>query len=188
MTPRIFLIVILLATSGIAQAQRLTNKLLKDTLVWVEGHHLAQEDFEGKAKGKAEATTSGSIFLYTKEENGQMKFVVEAIFIKSKSFIKSSSEYILKHEQLHFDIYELYARKLRKKIAEKNFAKSRNISQEIQLMYHKIFEECVKEQEKYDRETENSMNMVKQEIWKNKISAELAALSAYAYPVVDVVN
>ena len=91
------------------------------------------EDFEGKARGKNFGNTVSGIYFHTKESDGTLKLLVEAIFVKSKSFLRDSSEYVLRHERTHFNITEVNARRLRKRFAEKDFTKVKPGMNETQV-------------------------------------------------------
>ncbi len=152
---------------GFSQAN---NPLLRDTTLWNRDVALSTEDFKGRRSGNAFAFTCTALYLYSKEKNGNLLFYVEAIFLKSKSFMKDSSVYILKHEQLHFDICELQARKLRQKVAQRDFKKVNNIRLEIQGMYNKSAADLEREENKYDKDTEHGLNAAKQKLWNETIS------------------
>jgi hypothetical protein len=157
-----------------------------DTILWHRDSLLRNEDFKSKAKGNQFAFTGSGIHFFVKEENGTLQFVVEAIFLKKKSFMKSDSPYILKHEQLHFDITELYARKFRQKISERDFSKLKNIREDISKMSKLIYDGLDREQNKYDTDTEHGMNPVKQQLWIEKIATELTELDKYDTTIIDL--
>jgi hypothetical protein len=74
---------------------------------WRKLHY---SDFKGARRGAYAATTTSQINLETKERNGKYSFTVSARFLPYQSFIYSQNEIVLGHEQLHFDITELFAR------------------------------------------------------------------------------
>ncbi|HXB11149.1 MAG TPA: DUF922 domain-containing protein, partial [Bacteroidia bacterium] len=113
---------------------------------------------------------------------------VRAVFIKSKSNIIKTSDYILKHEQLHFDICELFARKLRKMMEETDFTKVKNIIPQIQSMYNKVNGEFVRYEEKYDNETNHGENPAKQKLWSDDVANQLKDLDKYSAEDVNVVK
>jgi predicted secreted Zn-dependent protease len=113
---------------------------------------------------------------------------VETIFIRSKSFLRENSPDVLNHEQLHFDITELYSRKLRQRLAGKNFKAVKNISEEIQEMHRKIMEESGWEEKIYDDSTEHGVNSVKQKEWNEKVAAEIKELEQFSSVEVDIVK
>lgn len=86
---------------------------------------------------------------------------------------------VLEHEQLHFDICELYGRKLYKKIVglrAKNQLTERNLNE----LYHMLVEEYDEIQDKYDEETNHSINTREQTDWNKYIATELNELSKYS--------
>ena len=95
-----------------------------------------------------------------------MSFEVSANFNKNTSWCRKEyqSETLLKHEQLHFDIAELFARKL--KLAFSNYSYSRNYQNEILEIFEEKKLEYHAMQRRYDEETEHSLNMFKQKEWK----------------------
>lgn len=171
-----------------AIAQKLPKNFSSDTIIWKQDSLLTKENFKGKPKGNIPAFACTGIFLHMEESDGTLKFYVEAIFSKSKSFMKESSVYTLKHEQLHFDIAELCARKFRKALSEKDFRKVKNLREEINKMSTKSGEDMKEEQNKYDTDTEHGLNAAKQEVWIKNIAERLKELDAYSSTEVDIVK
>lgn len=158
------------------------KKLNNDTVIWQAETPLVFTDFKGKVsanKAIGGQVLSG-ILLYTKEIEGLPVFVVEAIFIKSKSFIRDSSLYALNHEQMHFNITEIFARQARKKLLKTNFAKISNVNKKLNDLYKEVNESLSKYQELYDNDTEHGTNFTKQKMWNEKILAQLQSLSEFA--------
>ena len=184
------IIAVLLMISGIVNAQLSPNikKFKNDTIVWHPDSLLQISDFKGKPKGTAQGATYAGLFLYQKEVDGNLNFFVEAVFLKSKSFVKSNSEYVLKHEQLHFDIAELYARKLRQKISLMNFKKVNNLVPTIDGMYKKYSQDMFNEEDKYDNQTEHGLNAAKQKMWADNVQKELKDLEAYSSTQINTVK
>ena len=184
----VIFIITLLSLPGFSQISPVIKKFKNDTIVWNADTVLSFDDFTGKLKKRALGMTVTTIFLYNKEVDGQLRFYVEAIFIKSKSFIEKTSEYVLKHEQLHFDICELFARKLRQKIAQKDFKKVKNIGEVINNMYQRIFKEFEAMQIKYDSDTEHGRNAAKQKVWEDNIALQLKDLGEFSSTEVNTVR
>ena len=97
-----------------------------DTLLWSDDLKLTWGDFKGDQKVESNAvavTASGITFSYKvrKANSRIIDFTpsVEAHFYPEKSWVKIelADNYILAHEQLHFDITELHVRKLKKQIS-----------------------------------------------------------------------
>jgi len=86
---------------------------------------------------------------------------------------------LLVHEQTHFDLTELYARKLRKQLSETKFTRS-NPSKESFPIFKEMQKQYRDRQDLYERETDFSLNTAKQAEWTARIVAELNELSAYS--------
>ncbi|MBP7807903.1 MAG: hypothetical protein KA163_01290 [Bacteroidia bacterium] len=154
----------------------------KDVLVWDETRLLTWDDFRGKpAKRMSAASTYYDIFKTTEEKNGKAEINIEAVFFCNKSWKKVSwiNQQVLEHEQKHFDIVELYARKLRKLISETKYSSYANFKMVSDSLYAVIDKEMDVYQDKYDDETDASMNGDKQREWNKKIPIEIKALSLY---------
>ena len=152
---------------------------------WEEGETLSWADFKATPKkGVAyEANTnSGISFSWSySTESGQpvLKYEVVTNFFPLLSWVKEAEEdeYLLGHEQLHFDISELHARKLRKAIDE--YEPGRSIRRDLNTLYEKIEKERVAMQKLFDAETNHSIDEKAESRWRKFIRAELEKLSAY---------
>ena len=98
---------------------------------------------------------------------------MNAYFYPNESWYKPDicDDFILGHEQLHFDISELFARKMRRKLRRTSF--SDNVKAEIRKIYKDILKELKDYQELYDWETDFSRNREKQLEWNKKITEAL---------------
>jgi hypothetical protein len=154
----------------------------KDILVWDENRLLNWDDFRGKPEKRfAAASTHYDMYKTTEQKGNVVEVKVEAVFLCTKSWKKMSwcSQSVLDHEQKHFDIDELYARKLRKLIQERKYVSYENVKTVSDSLYDVIDKEMDVYQDKYDDETDSSMNGEKQREWQKKITGELADLSSY---------
>ena len=84
----------------------------------------------------------------------------------------------MQHEQLHFDITELYARLFRKRLDE-NIKSTGDLSK-ISGISNTIMKEWQEEQDDYDNETNHSMNEKKQAEWNLNLKQRLDALKEFA--------
>lgn len=154
----------------------------KDIIVWQEGKLLTWDDFQGKpAKRFSAASTHYNTLKTTEDEGGKGEVVVEAIFYTKESWKKMSwcNDGVLAHEQKHFDIVELYARKLRKQIREHKYSSYEKLKTITDSLYDKMDKEMDLFQDKYDDETDASMNGDKQREWNKMIMDGIKGLSAY---------
>lgn len=104
---------------------------------------------------------------------------------KTNSFIRasvldapaSSINYLLNHEQKHFDISEIYAREAVKLLITKRFSK--NHVKEIGALMQGLFKQSEAMQDLYDKETSNGSNAAIQKEWDSRIQIHLNSLENY---------
>lgn len=98
---------------------------------------------------------------------------VFSYFNSDSSWVKDNkeSDFLLKHEQGHFDITELYARKLNSKFS--NFTFTLNYDHEFDSIFQTITKEKDIEQHLYDSLTDHSRNLKQQVKWNTYIEKTL---------------
>ena len=158
----------------------------EESILWDETNRLEWSDFKGSPNSNSDAvaiTASGLTFDFSARTTSvrlvDFTAIVEAHFYPNKSWYKKErvNSIVLAHEQLHFDITELYARKLRKQINEANF--SVNIKKEISILHSNINKELKLFQNKYDSESDFSRSVEIQKEWQIFVKKELEKLSKY---------
>ena len=158
----------------------------EDTLTWNAAQKLTWADFKANPNPNSNAvatTASGITFAYSvKTLNNQIvSFTtsVESHFYPNKSwYIKEkANNYILAHEQLHFDITELYARKFKQQLAK--ITVNQNIKEQLKALHLSITEALNVTQKKYDAQSNHSINVEIQQQWETFIKAELKALDDF---------
>jgi len=102
--------------------------------------------------------------------------VVHCYFVKDQSWTKVNTATALAHEQLHFDIYEMFARKIRKSFVVMNRKKVSDFN-EYQKVYSQLIKECIVYNDLYDNQV--YFNDIQQRNWIKKVTAELEKLKAY---------
>ncbi|PQB06672.1 hypothetical protein BST83_05495 [Polaribacter filamentus] len=176
-----FLIALLLSINGLFYSQN--NKETEDYLIWTIERKLNWKDFKSieKTKNIGVAQTAASIEIKPfRNKNKKYDYKVLSKFYKNKSWTETENSEVLIHEQLHFDIAELYARKMRKEIV---LVKSKNkiVKEEDYRRIHQfLFREYLMFQNKYDIETDFSKKTETQEIWNDSILKKLINLNDYA--------
>lgn len=156
-----------------------------EKIAWSENHKLTWSDFKGtpEAIGDYVASTSSgmSVSFSFKTQNGKTEGDVTVIcnFYPNRSWFQPGkvTPYILKHEQTHFDISELHARKLRKRISKIEmdvFAKAK-----IEQLYHSVEEERKQMQKSFDKETNHSKYKKLEEDWEHFVASELKKYEAW---------
>lgn len=149
-------------------------------IAWNENYKLSWSDFKAASKGNGyvASTSSGISFSYTFSftETGEiinLDVSITSYFYPENSwFIPSEvSQYILNHEQTHFDISELHARILRKEISEATFTK--NLKIEIEAIYKSIEDKRRAMQQLFDKETDHSKIKEKELEWEVVVAQQL---------------
>jgi hypothetical protein len=88
-------------------------------------------------------------------------------------------EEALEHERRHFELTEIYARKLRKLVGSTKYDADR-FKAELNRHFSDLVAQHRAEQVRYDHETNHSINEKEQKKWNAKIDEQLEALSAYS--------
>lgn len=155
-------------------------------IAWSEDYKLSWSDFKGKPKYSVNAaaiTASGITFGFSIRESNKriisFSTEVQAHFYPEKSWYKPelSNLHILGHEQLHFDITELYARKFRKRISL--LKTSKDVANKLRSLHKTINKELSQMQDRYDNETDFSRNFDAQDQWQIFVNNELKKLQHF---------
>lgn len=129
--------------------------------------------------------------IYQVNEN-TWYYNISALFSKNESWMLVRSHDILAHEQIHFDIFELYARKMRKLFAEtlkSNFIDDAggDLTNQISPGFEQYLQQLNDLQVEFDRQTmkltgKNQSILEVNAQWRNRIRSEVQAMSEYAAP------
>ncbi|WP_400079280.1 hypothetical protein [Winogradskyella sp. R77965] len=168
-----------------AKIYKVSNpKYYENQILWSPERKLTWNDFKGKPDKKNYPNTlalTNSGFGYESGinllKNG--KIFVQSVFNTKESWVvpKGKNDYVLRHEQIHFDITEIYSRKLRKELADAKVTSDNLVTAKI--IFDKVFNELQKRQDKYDRETKYGDKEETQENWEAIVEIELAKYDFY---------
>jgi len=163
-----FLLLILLVPVLLFSQQE--NEIIR----WDANRKLTWKDFKAEPEnaGSTAALTTTHLGFSYRFTNGKMTYLIESWFEKNRSWGLVKNDWILMHEQGHFDIAEIFARKLKKAVTEYHFDNN-TFQNDLGNIYDAIVKEKEKFQELYDDETNNSINKSKQQEWLKKIAALL---------------
>ena len=151
-------------------------------IIWTIDRKLIWKDFKSKEKIKRIGVAQTGANIEIKPFKNKFKkydYKVLSTFYKNKSWTQTESVDVLEHEQLHFDIAELFARKMRKEIA---FVKLNNKvirENDYRRIHQLLFKKYLIFQNKYDKETMYSKNTKIQKEWIDRIAIELQLLKNY---------
>jgi hypothetical protein len=149
---------------------------------WSADRKLTWDDFKAKAdKNSPNAALTGTNikFDFSYSSDKGFTYHITCQFDKNSSWGRVKTDYILSHEQGHFDMAEIYARKLNKALKEYTPDMSK-ANKEVNKIYEKVMRELSAAQVEYDRETNFSINKPEQNRWLIKISDELKNSASYA--------
>lgn len=160
------------------KAQKLPEIENDTIIVWTPKRKLRWSDFQRSShEGTKGAQSDIGLSIISKQINNQVSYIVFPYFYKKRSSTNTSDLYVLAHEQLHFDIAELYARKIRMRL--KQLDKEPFIRRRYNREIDQLYEAYLKEQEFYDQRTGHSLLPENQHIWERRIEAELKDLWFY---------
>lgn len=163
----------LLATlTGIEQAS---------LIEWTASRKLTWDDFKAPPDPASTnaALTSSSINVEFGYDDEELQFSIKCRFDKNKSWVRIRNNVILQHEQGHFDIAELHARKLNQALKAYHF-NARTVSDDVNRIYDSVMILHHSAQSEYDKETDFSRKKDMQAIWLKKIADDLQGLKDFA--------
>ena len=168
---------VLLVLSQTARGQGKNEELIP----WNGNQKLTWADYKGKPKENSDAAASTATYLgfeFNVGKNG-FDYKITCTFSKTKSWGLHKTDYILMHEQGHFDIAEIFARKLNKKMSEYKF-NNNSFKEDLKEIYQSIAIEKDAFQNQYDEETNHSIKKEKQAEWLKKINDQLKELADFS--------
>jgi len=152
----------------------------KDLIEWNSNKRLNWTDFKGKVPVNAAnaALTNTAINVEFGFSKKGMTYSIKCRFDKTKSWVRIKNDLVLGHEQGHFDIAEIHARKLNKALKEYKF-NSKTASDDVNRIYENIMKDHHSFQSEYDQQTDFSRKVDKQMEWLAKIEKDLKSLEGY---------
>lgn len=152
-----------------------SNANKEEMIVWNSHIRISWSDFRGKPLRHEHHIAMSKCGISMEQSSyalpyGKPVYTFYAYFVPDASWFiaeKVSNE-TLAHEQLHFDIAELFARKLRERFNRHEFnpEKAKKVFDEAYKAYHKM-------QQLYDAETHHGRLKDEQSRWRKKIGAQL---------------
>lgn len=150
---------------------------------WCHQRYISWDDFWGKPDKYSRYSAISATYLQEKHRcdyRNRFTYSVRTVFVKTQSWsTDKKSENLLHHEQLHFDLTELYARKLRKTFSELQNPCSLPKSQ-VKSIIDNLYNEMEKAHSLYDQETLHGLKSGKQAFWTKLITESLAEMEDYA--------
>jgi hypothetical protein len=160
----------------------------EEIIVWSATRKLDWKDFRSKPPPN---TLAGALSAISHDyavgcRDQALQLRVQTIFVPGRSWVTYrivssglASRVGIRHEQIHFDLAEVYTRRIRKMFRELRDPCPRSDA-ELAGMVEQIIKEHWTAQRRYDTETENGQLEAKQNDWEKRIAAELTALAPFA--------
>lgn len=151
-----------------------------DAIRWSAVRHLTYDDFGGPVPASSPwaATTNSGIYFGYEEANKLLKSItVYSSFDPATSWMKTKTPEVLRHEQLHFDITEFYARTFYSDASA--MIGLPGAGEKLKAAFQKANEACARTQNSYDDESEHGVNAEKQKSWEDKVHGWLKETQAY---------
>lgn len=154
-----------------------------DSIFYNGAQKLTWNNFKLNSTDKSDAaalTTSGFGYdagLSMIGKKGTFTITVYCYFLQSKSWYKTGhkNDYVLNHEQRHFDISYYGACLFMAKLKEAKFTTA-NYSSLLDSIYNTAYTAMNTMQDEYDEETNNGRDKTKQGEWDKKIDTSIAGL------------
>ncbi|WP_400193195.1 hypothetical protein [Hymenobacter sp. B81] len=166
-----------------AKAMRVPDvTVYEKEIVWTPERRLKQSDFKASTKNRpfAAATNSSMRYRYDATLFGPVNVRIETYFDCGTSYFKPSEQArtLLAHEQLHFDITELFARRLARQL-QQEVSTVQEFEQKHEAIMRQVSLEWHAMQDQYDSEVYADPN--KQPGWQQRVAQDMNALQDYAH-------
>lgn len=147
----------------------------RDFIDWQADRKLTWDDFNGQPESGTDRAALSSIQIHVdfRFNHNDLGWNIRCRFNTKKSWGKTKTDYILAHEQAHFDITEIHARLLHQRLTEYKKTGYRDYAKRLQEIYQETMKDENKMQEAYDRETRHSILREPQAAWLEKVDSLL---------------
>lgn len=154
---------------------------------WEADRPLFWSDFERRVGGGGyfQAYTYSGIRYTVDDANGYVRIQIECYFLEDESWVfrEHATSKLLNHEQGHFDIAEIYARRMRRQLKEYEMPvwrfSSNNHMRDVKGIYNNLYDEMEGIQKQYDRDTGHGTRGGAQQEWDRWIESTLDELEGF---------
>ena len=155
-------------------------------ITWSATRRLTVADYLGRPGpgDRLAASTSSNIKADAACRDFVFSSTVQATFDPNTSWFrnpKTATEALMRHEQMHFDLTEVYARTMRQKLgifaAKANCLKLQPAFNNVTKL---VYADWDREQNRYDQETNHGLNAARQTYWEQQTAQRLEQLKAFA--------
>lgn len=156
-------------------------EIYEKEILWNSERKLTVSDFKASTHDKSFVAATNSYFGYTTSILSKKNLVlveVDTYFDCESSYFKENlnQAMVLDHEQLHFDITELYARKFVKRL-HNEIGNYQDLLKNVERIGDEINEKLQSKQQEYDASVYTDLS--KQSLWKEWTATALKKLSSF---------
>lgn len=157
-------------------------------LPWNRARPVRWVDFQGTAPetGAEGAQTAYSLLYGVSCTGATFDFDVSAVFLPARSWVRSlvladpnQARSTLRHEQTHFDVTEVHARRLRK-VLHDIYDPCRTGRDNVPAEAERVIAAEGDMQRRYDDETRHGLDAPRQRAWDQDVAGWLSDLEIYA--------
>lgn len=159
------------------------------TMSWSRDKKLTWDDFRGSIPQDADDVTAAATYCgigfetntFNSAHPEELKVTVYNTFYLNDSWARPEerNQNVLAHEQGHFDLCELYTRKLRQRMSQLHLNLN-TLKSTLANIYEELQEEYRREQEVYENETRHGLNLMQQKNWQTYLERALGASEDWA--------
>lgn len=178
MNKHLFFLFVIITSITFAQGEIGEND---HKILWKSSNQLKWSDFLGSPKEppvNQVAVTHSVISVKESYKKGIPSYWVDCYFDKNLSWTLVNDSLTLEHKQMHFNITELFVRKMRSEISCLKRKKNRDLKS-----YRKVIKDLMLEYEgvQLEFDSETNFNLDKHKEWAKYILHELRKLEKYEY-------
>lgn len=153
----------------------------EEVITWSSARLLTYLDFKADTSSQKHSAISCLKIIPTLFIEGNvMKYKITAGFYPGCSYMKYRDRQLLQHEQHHFDMVEVYARKMRQYLHSCN--NTSVTKEDLNIALTKLDADLQVVQALYDRVTEHGLKLRAQGHWEKQIKAALDSLNTFSHP------
>ena len=155
------------------------EEILVDQVRWSPDRRLSWEDFKAlpDEENAHHALTAANLAVNARCLDSGFSYQVSCVFLPTQSWTKNTkSKKLLKHEQLHFDLTEVHARQLRKKL---ELLSCSDVKNKLSGTVTSAFAQWKAEQDAFDTACKHGLNAKEERLWAADIAQRLQELEAY---------
>lgn len=158
-----------------------TVEVSSEQLAWSPDRRLSWEDFKAMPDSTNEhhAMTAANLAVDAKCNGNKFNYQVRCVFLPTESWTKNRrSQKLLQHEQMHFDLTEVHARLLRKKL-EALGTSCTTAQNDLNETVSAAFAAWKKDQNRFDEASRHGLNAEVSNAWAIAINKKLDQLEQY---------